>query len=281
MTGQPLYNTTAERISRLLTRAYSTSFSSASSLFPSAMRQHIYNVYGLVRIADEIVDTYTGKDAARLLDDLEAETYAAIKRGYSPNPIVHAFQLTANTYGISKDLIEPFFVSMRLDTSSQHFDTQLYETYIYGSAEVVGLMCLRIFTAGNAPEYNQLAPGARALGAAFQKVNFLRDLGADHSNLGRWYFPFSSFDTFTAADKRMILDDIAADFNKAEPAIQALPRSVKPAVFAAFRYYRQLYKLLADADAETIKTQRLRVPNAAKLRLVTGTVLKTRLSRQK
>ncbi len=256
-----LYDRTAAAMTRILTRNYSTSFSTASSLFPKSMQPDIYNIYGLVRIADEVVDTYSGTDRAKILDDLERETYDALKRGFSVNPIVQAFVTTAKRHAIGADLIKPFFASMRMDIQPRTYDEQMYETYIYGSAEVVGLMCLRVFCSGNSAEYNNLAVGARRLGAAYQKVNFLRDVAADHKELGRFYFPGKTFDDFDEAFKMNIIKDIEDDFAAALPYIRGLPRTARPAVTASYRYYKALLIRLKRTPAATLKNQRVRVPN--------------------
>lgn len=268
MTKPDLYLSTAQASTRLFTNAYSSSFGLASRLFSKPIREHIYNIYGLTRIADEIVDTYHGEHTQALLDELEIETYRAIARGYSVNPIVHAFQDTANRFGITKTLLEPFFTSMRADLSQKSFNQAEYEQYIYGSAEVVGLMCLRVFCNGDEAKYNKLEAGASKLGAAYQKVNFLRDLAADHKELQRCYFPGVTFESFSEADKTAIVADITADFAQAVPAIRQLPAGARQAVMASYRYYAELLKKLDKASAETIKTKRLRVNNVRKVMLL-------------
>ena len=272
------YGRVAGQVSRLVTNSYSTSFGTATKLFPKAIRQDIYNIYGLVRIADEIVDTYLGSDAAQQLADLEQETYRALDSGYSANLIVHAFAQTARRYHIGRDLIKPFFYSMHLDTLPQHYTPKLYAQYIEGSAEVVGLMCLKVFVTTEA-EYLHLEPGARALGAAFQKVNFLRDLAADQANLQRYYFPGSSFALFNDTVKADIVRDITADFAVAKQAIAQLPASARPAVSAAYTYYMRLLSKLQAASAADLLSTRIRLNNAVKLGLLGKTVIKTKLAR--
>lgn len=273
------YEHIACQAARQLTEAYSTSFSLASRLFAKDIRPHVYNIYGLVRIADEIVDTYRGPDAGQLLEDLERETYGAIDRGYSANVIVQAFVLTARKFHIGHQLIKPFFDSMRSDLSPRGFDRRTYQTYIYGSAEVVGLMCLRVFTAGDDKAYAELAPGARALGSAFQKVNFLRDLGDDNATLGRAYFPELQQQTLDEASKRLIIADIDKDFTLAAPYVKRLPVSARPAVEASYRYYQELLDALRAAPAETISRSRIRVPDGRKLWLLGQVTVKHRLGR--
>ncbi len=253
------YDTVAQKLSRQLTEQYSTSFSTASRLFSHGIRQHVYNIYGLVRIADEIVDTYPGTDKAILLNSLEQETYAAMERGFSSNPLVHAFALTARKYAIDQQLIQPFFESMRMDIQPATYDQKAYEQYIYGSAEVVGLMCLRVFCEGDSAMYTTLAPGAQRLGAAYQKVNFLRDLAADHNELGRFYFPNVTYDTFSEAAKQAVIADITTDFTAVLPYIRALPAAAKPAVMTSYRYYCALLGKLQSTPLERIKKERIRV----------------------
>jgi phytoene synthase len=257
-----LYNRTAYALAQLLTRRYSSSFGNASRLFPKALGQHIYAIYGLVRVADEIVDSYQGSDKEKLqlLDDLEQETYAAIRRGFSVNPIIQAFATSAEQYGIGQDLLQPFFASMRSDVDFRAMDQTAYETYIYGSAEVVGLMCLRVFCGGDQTVYDKLAPGAQRLGAAYQKVNFLRDLRADHQELGRCYFPGYTYQTFDAAAKAAVVADIRHDFTAALPYIRQLPPAARPAVTTSYEYYNQLLARLDQAPVEYIKAGRLSLP---------------------
>lgn len=272
-----LYNAVSRELSRHLTLRYSSSFGLSSRLFSRAIRSDIYAVYGLVRIADEIVDTYTGSDKQQLLDDLETETTAAIARGYSTNPIVHAFSQTAGRYGIDKALIEPFFASMRMDIHPETYTQADYQTYIYGSAEVIGLMCLRVFCAGDTARYETLTPGACALGAAYQKVNFLRDIAADHHELGRMYFPDVQYDTFSDEDKHAISADIGADFAAAQSSLAQLPRSSKAAVMLSVMYYRRLLRRLERTSVDDIKTSRLRIGTPRKLWLLLITVVRYRV----
>jgi phytoene/squalene synthetase len=263
-----LYDSVAQESSRLLTKRYSSSFGMASSLFDTSIRQDIYNIYGLVRLADEIVDTYRGDNAAMLLNDLEQDTYAAVASEYSTNLTVHAFQLTARKYGIDKELVAPFFTSMRTDLTAKRFNRKQYQTYIHGSAEVVGLMCLRVFCGGNQAQYEALRPGAMSLGAAYQKVNFLRDIAEDWEQLERYYFPIGSYDSFDEPTKAAIIDDIAADFGRAEPAIRQLPTSARRAVTLSYRYYSKLLQQLRRTPAARIKQQRVRISKARKLALL-------------
>lgn len=264
-----LYTATSYELSRLLTLRYSTSFSSSTKLFSPHIQPHIFAIYGLVRIADEIVDTYAGKDKEQQLDLLENETYKALKIQYSTNPIVHAFAKTAAHYDITKQLIAPFFKSMRMDLEPVHYSKKLYQKYIYGSAEVIGLMCLKVFVEGDAKRYTALAPGAKALGSAYQKVNFLRDIASDYAERQRVYFPDVSFETFSETDKQMILADIKKDLHEAHGSLANLPGSARKAVTLSYSYYYELLKKLEKTPADTLKHTRVRVPTAKKIYLRT------------
>ncbi|MGV9002197.1 MAG: phytoene/squalene synthase family protein [Candidatus Saccharimonadaceae bacterium] len=262
-----LYTKTSYELSRILTFRYSTSFSSSTKLFAVHIQPHIFAIYGLVRIGDEIVDTYTGKDGRKQLDMLEKETYTAIKTGYSTNPIVHAFAQTAQKYNITKKLIAPFFESMRMDLTPKKYTQNLYEKYIYGSAEVIGLMCLKVFVEGDKKRYEELAPGAKALGAAYQKVNFLRDIASDYIERQRMYFPNTSFQTFDETAKQVIIVDITKDFHEARQALEHLPKSAQKAVKLSYTYYNELQKKLKSTPAETLKQRRIRVSTPKKIYL--------------
>ena len=269
-----LYNAVSLEISKLLTTRYSTSFSISSRLFSGGIRPHIYAVYGLVRVADEIVDTFTGSDKEEQLNSLEAEAFAAIDRRYSTNPIVHAFARTAQQYDIDPTLIKPFFDSMRMDLHPQEYDDALYATYIHGSAEVVGLMCLKVFVGGDSELYAKLSPGAVALGSAYQKVNFLRDMTDDRARLGRTYFPGVQYETFSSADKNAIVDSITADFDAAAKTIPDLPSSSRIAVASSYVIYRKLLDKLKRASVKEIKSSRLRVSGFEKVVAILGVVIR-------
>lgn len=266
-----LYDQVAYENSRNLTLRYSTSFGLSSRLFGKSIQPHIYAIYALVRIADEIVDTYKGKDSLQLLDALESQVYETIKTGYSTDLVVHAFAKAARVYGIDKQLIAPFFASMRMDLSPQTYSSKNYKAYIHGSAEVVGLMCLRVFLHGDQQRYSELAPGAAALGSAYQKVNFLRDLAADYKELGRLYFPGVNYETFDEQTKQHIIEDIRSDFAVALPALRQLPPSSRKATLMSYVYYSELLKKLDRTPASTIKHTRIRVPSARKLSLLLRT----------
>lgn len=269
-----LYTKASYQLSEILTKRYSTSFSLSSRLFSKKTRKHIYAVYGLVRIADEIVDTYRQSDSLQKLNVLETQVYESIKSQYSTNPIVHSFALTAKEYSINRDLISPFFESMRVDITKKSFNLEEYKRYIYGSAEVVGLMCLRIFVDGNEPNYKKLKKGASALGSAYQKVNFLRDIKDDHTTLGRVYFPGLKFKTLSEQDKQAILEDIAADFDVARSYIKKLPRSSRAAVRASYYYYTALLRRLQKTPVSEIKIRRIRISNTYKLLLLARAALR-------
>lgn len=263
-----LYNTISLELAKLLTNKYSTSFSMSSRLFGLSIRADIYNIYGFVRVADEIVDTYKGKDSLGLLTQFHHEALGAISRGYSTNPIVHAFAVTAIKYGITDELIKPFIESMKTDLTPHSFNKAQYDTYIYGSAEVVGLMCLKVFTGGDDALYIKLRSGAMALGSAFQKVNFLRDYRADYEQLGRVYFPGVTFDNFTNKQKKSIEEDIQNDFISAKQAINELPRSARTAVLASYFYYQELFNKLQRVSPEDLKVRRYRISNWRKVTLM-------------
>ena len=272
-----LYTSVSYDLSKQLTLSYSSSFGISSRLFALELKLHIYAVYGLVRIADEIVDTYRGEDAREQLDAFEKDTLAAIETGYSTNPIIHAFAQTARKYTITAELLQPFFASMRIDLSPAAYRDEDYQSYIHGSAEVVGLMCLKVFCEGDERMYTTLAPGATALGAAYQKVNFLRDIASDHTELGRMYFPGINFDTFDEREKALIVADIKADFNTADSAIHKLPTSCRTAVRVSYTYYTKLLKKLGETPVSTLKERRIRISTPRKLWLLMKTVLTQRI----
>lgn len=277
-----LYDRVAEETASIVIRRYSTSFGLASRLLGSGVRQHVENIYALVRVADEIVDGVAadaGLDvvaAARHLNDLERETEQAMDGGFSANLVVHAFGLTASEVDFGADLTQPFFESMRMDLGQAEHDQGSFDRYVYGSAEVVGLMCLRAFLHGehvDAEREMRLVNGARRLGAALQKINFLRDLSADFEQLGRSYFPGVRVDAFTEADKNRILDDIDADLAQSASVIHELPASSRRAVALAQGLFTELAVRLRRTPADTLVRARVRVPNPVKLRIATGAAL--------
>jgi len=276
VTRDSLYDRVAEETAGIVIRRYSTSFGLASRLLGPAVRQHVENIYALVRIADEIVDgaaDAAGADrstVARILDELERDTDEAMLTGYSANLVVHAFALTARDTGFGAELTAPFFASMRADLSATEHDQASFETYVYGSAEVVGLMCLKAFLVGvsvAADDEATMVTGARRLGAAFQKVNFLRDLAADFEQLGRSYFPGVDVASFTEADKVRLLDDIDADLAVSASVIPMLPRSSRRAVALAQGLFAELSARLRATPADRLVRSRVRVPNPVKLRI--------------
>ena len=282
MSRRGLYDRVAEETASVVIRRYSTSFGLAARLLGPGVRQHVENIYALVRVADEIVDgaaVESGLDtvgAARQLNELERETDAAVAEGFSSNLVVHAFALTARETGFGLEYTAPFFESMRTDLTATEHDQESFDRYVYGSAEVVGLMCLRAFLQGVqlSPEDDErFVAGARALGAAFQKVNFLRDLAADFETLGRSYFPGVSVDSFTEADKIRLLDDIDADLRLSATVIPDLPASSRKAVALAQGLFAELSVRLRATPAERLRTTRIRVPNPVKMRIATGAML--------
>lgn len=276
-----LYGAVAEQTASLVIRRYSTSFGLAARMLGPAVRQPVQNIYALVRVADEIVDggaEEAGLDpkiAARLLDELEQETERAMDEGYSSNLVVHAFAGTARTAGFGAELTRPFFASMRMDLSATEHDQASFERYIYGSAEVVGLMCLRVFVRDTERVYSDaelatLETGARALGSAFQKVNFLRDLAADLTALGRSYFPGVDPAAVTEAEKNALLDDIDRELALAADTVPLLPVSSRRAVATAQRLFAELSRRLRVLPAASLLTTRVRVPDPAKVRIAVG-----------
>jgi 15-cis-phytoene synthase len=259
-----LFHTVSQLSSQLVTERYSTSFSSAINLLHKSLRASIYNIYGFVRFADEIVDTFHEYDKALLLSEFKTETYHALNRGISLNPILHSFQMTVNEYGIDRHLIDAFFKSMEFDLDRKAYDNEGYETYIYGSAEVVGLMCLYIFCEGDKALYAKVKDNARSLGAAFQKVNFLRDVKADWTQMDRTYFPDVDFANFTQDKKAAIEADIAKDFEHAYEGILQLPVKSRFGVYVAYKYYLSLFKKIKKSAPQLILEQRIRIPNYGK-----------------
>ena len=273
-----LYHSTCTACSRLITRRYSTSFSLGIRLFHKRFRAPIYAIYGFVRFADEIVDTFHDYSKEELLDRFRADTYKAIDDGISLNPVLHAFQQVVHQYGIERELIDAFLHSMEMDLHQNVYDEAGYDEYIYGSAEVVGLMCLRVFCEGDTARYEALKSPARSLGAAFQKINFLRDIRSDYDDRGRVYFPGIDFRYFDNDAKKAIEADIQEDFTAALEGIRRLPDGTRLGVYLAYKYYTQLFAKIKGAPAKSITEERFRVSDKRKVFLLFSSALRHRLN---
>ena len=259
-----LFRDVSYECSKFTTHKYSTSFGSAIRLLHKDLQTPVYNIYGFVRFADEIVDTFHEYDKEQLLHEFKDGTYKAIERKISLNPILNSFQVTVNQYEIDIKLIDAFFKSMEYDLQKNTYDAAGYRDYIYGSAEVVGLMCLNIFCEKDHLKYENLMPYAQSLGAAFQKVNFLRDVKSDYQQLERTYFPEVDFRNFTATCKKNIESEIMADFTKAYEGITQLPLKARFGVYVAYKYYLSLFKKIKRTQAEKILERRIRIPGYSK-----------------
>lgn len=273
-----LYTNVCEECSRIITNRYSTSFSLGIKLFAKELRQPIYAIYGFVRFADEIVDTFHNYDKKSLLKAFREDTQTAISEEISLNPVLHSFQKVVNRYKIDYNLISAFLDSMEMDLNDIEYDEDLYHKYIYGSAEVVGLMCLRVFLDGNSDRYEELKESAQALGSAFQKINFLRDIKDDYFNKGRTYFPGVDVSQFTYEDKKRIEIDISIDFENGLSGIKNLPQKAKFGVFIAYIFYYQLFQKIKGLSYDNILTQRVRIKNRKKAYLLAKYSLKHRLN---
>lgn len=259
-----LYNKTSIGCSKLFTTEYSTSFSKAVGMLHPSLRDSIYSIYGFVRIADEIVDTFHEHPKQQMLKEFREQVFTAIDTGISTNPILNSFQLVVNQYGVPHDLITSFLDSMEMDLHKYDYNSDDYKKYIYGSAEVVGLMCLKVFCNGNNQKYEELTKPARSLGEAFQKVNFLRDIKDDFKERGRVYFPNVDFANFTDEQKGLIEDDIANDLSNALKGIRELPKEAKLGVYVAYLYFRALLVRIRRVKAKDIMHKRIRVPDPIK-----------------
>lgn len=274
-----LFDDVSEACSKMVTQRYSTSFSMATNLLGSSIRSDIYNIYGFVRFADEIVDTFHEYPKRTLLERFEQDLNYALEERISLNPILNAFQKTVHENNIDKALIDAFMQSMRWDLDKEVYASQEeYLAYIYGSADVVGLMCLKVFVKGDEQKYQALKPAAMALGSAFQKVNFLRDLNADFDLLNRSYFPGTDLNEFNEASKARIIEEIEADFKKALPGIFNLPSEAKFGVYTAYKYYFKLLSKLKNTPSRNIKNTRIRVPNYQKMGVLAQSYVKFRLN---
>lgn len=269
-----LFDELSAEASRKTTLRYSTSFSIGIYCLSRKLHEPIYNIYGFVRFADEIVDSFLDYDREALLSEFRAETYKALERRISLNPILNSFQATVHEYGIDHTLIDTFLKSMEMDLDRSAHDKKSYDEYILGSAEVVGLMCLRVFTEANDEQYNALKPAAMRLGAAFQKVNFLRDMQSDYKTLGRIYFPGMQWEFFNAELKKQIENDIDSDFDAALEGIRKLPTGSRFGVYVAFMYYRRLFAKIKAIPPREIMNSRVRIPNYQKMGLLASSFVR-------
>ncbi len=273
-----LFHQVSQECSRITTELYSTSFSSSIRLLHKDLRTPVFNIYGFVRFADEIVDTFHDFDKETLLAEFKEATYKAIDQKISLNPILHSFQLTVNEFKIDRKLIDAFLHSMEMDLGKKQYDKSGYEEYIYGSAEVVGLMCLYVFCNGDQSSYEQLKPYACSLGSAFQKVNFLRDLKADFEGLDRMYFPGCDFSNFTQEDKLKIEEDIQKDFDHAYEGILQLPLKARFGVYVAYKYYLSLFKKIKKLQPQKILDTRVRIPDHGKMFILAKAGIRSQLN---
>ncbi len=269
-----LFDDISERTSKMVTNSYSTSFSLGVKFLGKKFHNPIYAIYGFVRFADEIVDTFHEFDKKILLDDFKVDTYKAIKQGISLNPVLNNFQKVVNEYQIDHKLIDTFLHSMEMDLTEQTYDQQGYEEYILGSAEVVGLMCLKVFVEGDQTRYDELKNSAMKLGAAFQKINFLRDFKADVDGLGRMYFPQLHTQAFNDETKREIEADIIKDFDAGYDGIKQLPKDVRLGVYVAYIYYKNLLKKIINMPVNRILEERVRIPDNQKYALFFGSYIR-------
>ena len=273
------YDIVSYDCSKLVTQRYSTSFSLGTRLLSNSIRVHIYNIYGFVRFADEIVDSFHEFNKVDLLNRFEEDLMHAISNKISLNPILNSFQFTVNEKKIDIELIKAFLKSMRMDLTKNNYKTKKeYNEYIYGSADVVGLMCLKVFVDGDNSKYEKLKPYAMSLGSAFQKVNFLRDLNADFKNLDRTYFPNLNLSNFDEANKVNIINEIEKDFNHALKGIFMLPESSRLGVYTAYKYYRKLLIKLKNTPSVKIQSARIRVPNYQKMGVLAQSFVKFHLN---
>ena len=265
-------------VSKKVTRTYRTSFFAGINCLDKRIQNDIHAIYGLVRFADEIVDSFHGFDKETLLAEFKKATFEAIERKVSINPILNSFQFTVNKYDIDLKLIEQFFHSMEMDLSPQEYNQQLYDEYIFGSAEAVGLMCLKVFLYGDEEKYKELTPAAMKLGSAFQKINFLRDLKNDYNDLGRLYFPNVDTGNITAEDKLKIEEEIEAEFAEAYVGIQKLPKSSRFGVYVSYVYYTSLLRRIKRRTAKELLSERIRVPNNTKALLFAKSYIRNRIN---
>lgn len=278
MNSVELYNQISHKSAEIITKRYSSSFSLGIKLLAKRIQNPIYSIYGYVRLADEIVDTFHDQDKKLLLEEFRLETIKSLDRKFSVNPIIHAFQQVVDTYNIPHQLIFDFLTSMRMDLEGKAYDEELYKSYIYGSAEVVGLMCLHVFSDGENDKFEELEPYARSLGAAFQKVNFLRDFKDDYEKRGRVYFPGVDFEHFSEEGKKQIEQDIEKDFHNALIGIKKLPRDSRLGVFLAYQYYRKLTQKIVDESAVSLQNKRIRISNSRKIFILVKSYIRYNLN---
>ncbi len=278
MTSKQLFDHVSIETSKMTTRAYSTSFSIGIRCLGQELRNPIYAIYGFVRFADEIVDSFHDFEKKELLVRFRADTLRAIEERISLNPILNSFQATVHQFQIEMELIHQFLKSMEMDLTEKSYDQRGFEEYVLGSAEVVGLMCLHVFTHGNKEEYARLKPYAMKLGSAFQKINFLRDLNADYVGMGRTYFPELNLERFDEESKRKIEASIKEDFDIAYEGIQQLPRSSKLGVYVAYVYYLSLFKKIKNTPSSYVLKERIRIRNRQKLSILCFSYLKHQLN---
>jgi phytoene/squalene synthetase len=273
-----LFDIVSNKASKMVTRQYSTSFSLGIRFLNKDFCEPIYGIYGFVRFADEIVDTFHDFDKETLLEEFKRDTHLSIERKISLNPILNSFQEVVNKYNIEIELIDTFLKSMEMDLGKKAYTENDYKEYILGSAEVVGLMCLRVFTEGNNKLYENLKPFAMALGSAFQKINFLRDLNADYVGMGRIYFPNININQLNNDTKKLIEVDIEADFDKGLAGIKQLPKKSRLGVYVAYIYYRSLFSKIKKIEAQRILQERVRIPNTQKAVLFAGSYVRNSLN---
>ena len=274
-----LFDQVSEKCSKIVTESYSTSFTLATKMLDFSIRQDIYNIYGFVRFADEIVDSFHEFNKKELLDLFEKDLKKSINDKISLNPILNSFQKTLHKYDVDYELVDSFLNSMKLDLDkNKYLSKKEFDQYVYGSADVVGLMCLKVFVKGNQQQYEELKPYAMSLGSAFQKVNFLRDLKADHDGLNRSYFPNLNIEKFDESSKQRILNEIDQDFSHALKGIFKLPSSAKFGVYTAYKYYLKLLNKLRKTHPLKIKSSRIRVPNYQKVNVLARSYVRYRLN---
>ena len=273
-----LYDQTSSQCSKLITRKYSTSFSLGIYFLDKTIHKPIYNIYGFVRLADEIVDSFNGYNKKKLLEEFRVNTEKAIKHKISLNPILNSFQYTYHKYNIDWSEVDSFLKSMEMDLNHKDYNSTEYDTYIFGSAEVVGLMCLRVFTDNQNNLYEELKPYAKKLGSAFQKINFLRDLQDDYEILGRSYFPNIDLKNISVEDKTKIEQEIEQEFNEALEGIKLLPKNSKKGVYLAYVYYRQLFVKISNLSPQEVLDARVRIPNFQKIMLMIVSLIRIKLN---